>query len=504
MKKVKRKEAIGAVFTPEFWAKWFLTRYGVAEKWLEGAVVADPSSGEGVFLHALVDLALKKTQGKVKDLPLHNLYGVDLEASFLETFFQTFKTRRGCKFPAENLIKGDSILDSLPLKADILVGNPPWQNFADLPEAYKPKVKQAFVDSGLTGTGKTLLLGGSRIDIAALFTLSSMEKYLTSKGEALFFLPLSLLLNEGAHREFRRQKLPGGGTYAIKEVWDFKDHKIFPSVETRYGSIHFVKGEQTSFPLPWHIYEKKRWLTHSAAPLFRDDDPLSVFQKGREKEFQKIRNFRLTLNKENKPRQGVNTCGAADIFIYTTVTELDDEHFLLSNKTHQNVKMLKSCVYPLVSKTTSKYIVILHDRTTGKPFSPEYIRARPVLQSFVQFHETILKNRKGSLIQNWVRRGLFWACLGVGPYNFFEYKVLWQAFGTREFKARIYGNSEGAAWQGNQAMHVYIPCHELEEARRIRDALNGGVVQCYLDSFHMGGSKSWAQPGKIKALLQYL
>ncbi len=496
-----KSKSIGAVFTPESWARWLLERYGVAEKWLKGATVMEPCCGEGFFLHALVDLALEQSDLPVEALPLHRLYGIDLNSSYLKTFQKSFKQRRGCRFPENNLMEADIILDRLPIKADILAGNPPWQNFTDLPESYKPGIKQAFVDSGLTGTGKELLLGGSRIDIAALVTLISIDRYLNPKGEALFFLPLSLLLNEGAHRLFRHFTLPGGQSYAVREVMDFNKHKIFPSVETRYGSIHFLKGRKTDYPIPWYSCRKGQWISQKAAPLFAEDDPLSILPE--KEDIQKIRSFRLSLKKESQARQGVNTCGVSSIFIYTEARELDAEHMLLSNKVYKNVKMLKSCIYPLVSKTIPKHIIILHDRKTGKPFSPEYIAARPVLQDFVQNRKDILKNRKGALIKSWIKKGCYWACLGVGPYNFFKYKVLWQAFGTPKFEARIYGSKKGAPWQGNQAMHAYIPCHDRKEARRIRDALNSGIVQSYLDSFLMGGSKSWAQPGKIKALLTF-
>ena len=42
---------------------------------------------------------------------------------------------------------------------DILVGNPPWANFSDLPTAYKEHLKPFFVQEGLVPNRKQILLG---------------------------------------------------------------------------------------------------------------------------------------------------------------------------------------------------------------------------------------------------------------------------------------------------------------------------------------------------------
>ena len=102
-----------------------------------------------------------------------------------------------------------------------------------------------------------------------------------------------------------------------------------------------------------------------------------------------------------------------------------------------------------------------------------------------------------------MRSGAWWACLGVGPYAFAPYKVAWSAYGSAEFAPRVFGRFRGRSWQGNQALHAYLPCSSLNEARRLRRELARPGTQEYLESFRMRGTRSWAQPGRIARLFRF-
>ena len=47
--------------------------------------------------------------------------------------------------------------------------------------------------------------------------------------------------------------------------------------------------------------------------------------------------------------------------------------------------------------------------------------------------------RKGTMLNAWMKRGIWWACLGVGEYNFAPFKVVWEAYGKANFRPRIFG-----------------------------------------------------------------
>jgi len=111
--------------------------------------------------------------------------------------------------------------------------------------------------------------------------------------------------------------------------------------------------------------------------------------------------------------------------------------------------------------------------------------------------------RRGTMINSWIKRGLWWACLGVGIYSFFPYKVIWESLGKKQFQPIIIDSFQGQPWQGNQALHCYIPCRTLPEAKQALAEFKQPFVQAYLDSMRMAGTCNWAQPGRFKNVIRY-
>lgn len=98
-----------------------------------------------------------------------------------------------------------------------------------------------------------------------------------------------------------------------------------------------------------------------------------------------------------------------------------------------------------------------------------------------------------------MKRGYWWALLGVGEYNFFPFKIIWEAYGKAQFRPRIFSGR----WQANQSLQAFIPVKTREEANRVLVLLNNKCVEDYLLSLKMEGTMNWAQPGKIKKLIRF-
>lgn len=96
-----------------------------------------------------------------------------------------------------------------------------------------------------------------------------------------------------------------------------------------------------------------------------------------------------------------------------------------------------------------------------------------------------------------MRNGRFWSLIGVGRYSFSPWKAAWESMGRRDYRAIVL---EGR-WQGNQAMHAYLPCFREDEARRLRDELNSRIP-AYLKLFGMEGTCNRAQPGRVGRVLR--
>lgn len=87
--------------------------------------------------------------------------------------------------------------------------------------------------------------------------------------------------------------------------------------------------------------------------------------------------------------------------------------------------------------------------------------------------------------------------LGVGPYSFYPYKVIWEAYGRASFRPIIIPGH----WQANQSLQAFIPLHSQIQAEVVCKSLGQRSVEAYLRSLRMEGTMNWAQPGKISKLI---
>lgn len=491
---------IGAVFTPLRWAKFAIDQFGIFDKWIKGASIFDPTMGEGNLIFALIEKGIDQGYS-IQDLPIHRIYGVELNKGFYTHFFKQSKELYNIDFPKENFWNEDIFFIENEKRFDILFGNPPWQNFVDLPEDYKVKIKDQFFKYDLIRNPQDLLLGNSRIDIAALVLQKTIQHHLRENGEAIFFVPLSIFLNDGANRFFRKYRV-NGIEYCVQKIFDFNNIPVFDGISTRYGLIHIVRDHPQKFPIEYLRWEETQWVKYHARPLFQKDNPLSIFDsENLSFDFQPIR-----IKKHSQPRQGVNTCGANHIFVFDSIKEIDAFTFEISNRT---IKALlpKQYIYPLITTKNfreenpvpAKWILLPYNKFTGKPLSEEEIKQESLLLwNYLNEHKNVLCNRKGVLINAWIRKGIWWALLGVGKYSFYPYKIVWEAYGKSSFRPKVFlGN-----WQANQSLQAFMPAVDKEEAMKILASLSDGVVERYLLSYKMEGTMNWAQPGKIKRLLK--
>lgn len=500
--------SIGAVFTPLEWAEFAICQFDLFEKWMSGKTIFDPTMGEGNLLEALIKTGLKKGF-QTEELPIGRLFGVELNSDYFERFFQKMKTLYDLEMPRENFENADIFFLKREQKFDIIFGNPPWQNFTDLPDAYKQHLKPKFFEYDLVGNAQDLLLGGSRIDLSALVIQKTVEKNLKTGGEAVFFMPLSLLLNDGANKHFRTYRV-NGVHFRIETVFDFNDAPVFEGVATRHGLVKVVRDARQVFPMPFKRWENGAWTDYTAKPTFHPNDPLSISaleEKDEMADFEPI-----VLPKTAAPRQGVNTCGANDWFFFDHY-EMLDEHLCevvvseeIALNSHKKIVLPRRYVYPLLtgknfreSESQPHKWVLLPYLPNGKPLEPRQVLADEHLSKYLLNSRKHLENRKGTMLSAWLNKGYWYALLGVGDYNFYPWKIVWEAYGKTSFEPRIF---EGH-WQANQSLQAYIPMKSRQEAEDVLEKLHDKRIENYLRSLKMEGTMNWAQPGKIKKLVRF-
>lgn len=485
------KEQFGQVFTPLEWAEWLINKWNIFDAWLDGAHICDPTAGQGAFLIALLKIA-RNNRIPITPERLSRLSLIEIDSSHIEKFKQTVMQDFGIGFPTEQIFCKDIVTQEHSKKYDILFGNPPWVNFGDLPSAYKSRLKPYFIQEGLVQNTQSLLLGSSRVDLAALVLKVVLGKLLKEKGKGYFYLPTSLFFGDGAHSGFRNYSA-NNRNFAIEAVYEFSSTQVFEGISTSYCCAQFQIDSNQYFPVLYFKEFGENWIEQKALPLRNHTDPWRIVENLDDTTTCQI--LDISLSPEQKPRQGVNTCGANSVFIFEQKPANLPEQFL----------------YPLVTKeiwrqttdTPHKWILLPYHRETGKPLDWHSLNKHDTLRDYLQEHQDVLQARRGTLLNASMKRGNWWGLLGVGPYSFAPYKVIWEAYGKDHFNPIVISDLDGQMWQGNQAMHAFIPCWCENDALRVRTALEDPEIPKLLRQLNGSGKCNWAQPGKIKKILNF-
>lgn len=498
---------VGAVFTPRPWAVWLAEAGGAVDAWLAGATVLDPTCGRGDLLLGL--LAAARRRGlPPRDWPVHRLYGVEREPTFLRQFVRQARAEFGVEWPRDRLTCADFLRAAPALRTDVLLGNPPWVNFADLPDGDKAALKPLFLRYGLIADRRRLLLGSSRIDLAALIIAKAVADHLRPHGTASFFLPLSLVFNDGAHAGFRRFRA-GDASFALEAIFDLTACDVFAGIATRYGAGRFRRDALTCPPVPCFRGRPGAWRRSWAAPLAGPDGPFAVADTAAELE--RLRAVpRIPVAPGVRPRQGVNPCGASRLLFLDGVRPLDEKRVEATSAALGRAVLPRRFVYPLLGGAQfndgvappRQWVLLPHDPATGRPLAAEQVAAEPELAAYLDRGRSALAGRRGRWLAAWIGRGQWWALLGVGPYCFAPYRVAWPAYGADRFAPRVFECWGGQPWQGRQALHAFVACDSRGAAEGLAAALGRPEVEAYLRAFGAAGTRSWAQPGRLGRLFQ--
>ncbi len=195
-----------------------------------------------------------------------------------------------------------------------------------------------------------MLLGSSRIDIAALVLKVVLGKLLETHGCGYFYLPLSLFFGDGAHSGFRNYRA-NQRHFAVGPVYEFTTTKVFEGVSTAYGCARFRGDTEQRFPVTYFkehrdapVGESSRsrqffanratWREQKAVPLKNRDDPWRVVRTLDEIKMGETLDIRLSA--VQTPRQGINTCGAKSAFVFECPPAHLPEEFLYPLATKEN------------------------------------------------------------------------------------------------------------------------------------------------------------------------
>ncbi len=193
---------------------------------------------------------------------------------------------------------------------DCIVGNPPWVRWSKLPDAYRERVKPTCEGYGIFSKNKRH--GGNELDISAMITYTTSDKWLKTDGRLAFVIRGEIFKNPSS-AGFRRFRLAPTNpkTLHLKpiSVDDMKALKPFDDATNHTVVAVFDKTRKPgSYPVPYRLWDstpgnaraipvglslsevmaRTAITPKEAAPVDEPGSPWAVLAKGRYKALQAL------------------------------------------------------------------------------------------------------------------------------------------------------------------------------------------------------------------------
>jgi len=185
---------------------------------------------------------------------------------------------------------------------DVIIGNPPWVRWSKLPELYRERVKPTCEHYGIFSTTK--YHGGNELDISAMITYTTADKWLNAEGRLAFVITGTLFKNASSagFRNFKIEPSDPSSAYLNPvSVDDLKSVKPFEDASNHTVVAVFDKSStEPVFPVPYHVWSAESGSRsipvratlsdvlrrvsisdHEAIPVDGPCSPWAVLAKGR-------------------------------------------------------------------------------------------------------------------------------------------------------------------------------------------------------------------------------
>ncbi|GFO73710.1 hypothetical protein BJAS_P4694 [Bathymodiolus japonicus methanotrophic gill symbiont] len=140
-------------------------------------------------------------------------------------------------------------------KFDLIVGNPPWIDWKNLPAGYRDRVKKLCVDRHLFSGDK--MVGGINLNICALISNVAADNWLKDDGILSFLMPQNIVFQQ-TYEGFRNFETTNGRLY-LQQLFDWaKSGHPFKPVQMKFSTYFFSKKAiNYKKGIPLYHYNKK-------------------------------------------------------------------------------------------------------------------------------------------------------------------------------------------------------------------------------------------------------
>lgn len=415
---------------------------------------------------------------------------------------------------------------------DRIIGNPPWVRWSKLPDAYRERVKPTCERYGIFSKNKRH--GGNELDISAMITYTTADKWLKPEGRLAFVITGTIFKNPSSagFRNFRLNPTdPATLHLSPVSIDDLKALKPFDDASNHTVVAVFDKTNSPGeYPVPYRVWnnvpgttktipvdldlssvkDRIAIATREAAPVDGAGSPWAVLSVGRHADLQALsgtcdwvagrKGITTDLNGvyfvpvvstsnsavqiRSRPEAGKKALGP----IKTAWVEPDLLYPLI-----KGAGDFEACYLRLDAPTLPDQRLYTFVPNTGIA-SMDYAAAEAAMNSpkkaktkaWFSGFKTLLNDR--STYRRQMKGAPFFAIYNVGEYTFQPWKVVWP-----EMSARFYAAVAGSATVPVAGDRPYVPDHKVyfagfddkEPAYFLCGLLNSPIVREWVESHNV-------------------
>jgi hypothetical protein len=432
---------------------------------------------------------------------------------------------------------GDSILDIPPHAAlhreqfDLVVGNPPWIAWDNLPADYREATKPLWEHYGLFSlSGNEARHGGGKKDLSMLMLYAVADRHLKPGGRLGFVITQTLFQTKGAGDGFRRFRIGNeGDCLKVERVDDLVALRPFGDAANWTSTIILEKGHPTQYPVPYFKWRMSplplgegqgeggqnliasRFLarpidaTRPGSPWFLQPQGFSVKMED------------LIGPSDYTAHLGANTGGANGVYWLELLGHADGGIRVrnIPQKGKTDVDLVEAVieldlVYPLLrwgdiaryAVQPNYYLLLAQDCVARTGIDAALMREKyPRTLAYLQRFESQLCSR--AAYRRYQEGCPFYSMYNVGPYTTAPIKVIWRRM-DRRMNAAVATTVDNPLLGRRpvipQETCVMIACDSLEEAHYLCAVLNSSLVNYIVQSHSVRGGKGFGTPSMLTYL----
>ncbi|NLE39336.1 MAG: hypothetical protein GX621_15050, partial [Pirellulaceae bacterium] len=428
---------------------------------------------------------------------------------------------------------------------DVVVGNPPWVAWDNLPDDYRERTKPLWRGYGLFSlTGTQARHGGGKKDLSMLVLYAAADRYLRDGGRLGFVITQTLFQTKGAGDGFRRFRLGDDGPpLRVLRVDDMARFQPFAGAANWTATIALEKGRETVYPVRY-----VKWLRmaspdrecsttalgcekpESPAPpaaeggyatcvveclarpidAARPRSPWILLPAAMNRDFSE-----MTGPSDYTAHLGANSGGANGVYWVEIVGGTGVVVRNLAGVGKRAVEQVEAPVeaellFPLVRwgdlgrwrAVPRCHLLLAQDAQTRSGIDTETMQRQwPAALAYLSRFRTLLEAR--AAYRRYQSAGPFWSMYNVGSYTLAPTKVVWRRM-DRRINAAVVEPIEhpllGVRPVVVQETCVQVAAESPDAAHYLAAVLNSAVVNFLVAAHSVGGGKGFGTP----SMLDYL